>query len=182
MPNSGLRKYTLNGGLLMLPPPPLAERGLSVSALINSFCLAVCLSGGIGGKRVLSAAASMPGAAMAASNAIANVFLISSSLNVTGGPPRCSSPASSCGRCRSSHPDGRLQRGQQYPRLMKIQTAVRCRGSSSQFKCLWCSCPFLLLGSGHPQRPAAEAGLSAYEWADRLSIACLSKYHAEETQ
>src|SRR6267378_89740 len=87
MPNSGLRKYTLNGGLLMLPPPPLAERGLSVSALINSFCLAVCLSAAIGGKRVLSAALKRLGAAKAASNAIANVFLISSSLNVTGCPP-----------------------------------------------------------------------------------------------
>src|SRR6267378_1240261 len=87
MPNSGLRKYTLNGGLLMLPPPPLAERGLSVSALINSFCLAVCLSAGIGGKRVLSAALKRLGAAKAASNAIANVFLISSSLNVTGWRP-----------------------------------------------------------------------------------------------
>src|SRR5882762_5623361 len=81
MPNSGLRKYTLNGGLLMLPPPPLAERGLSVSALINSFSLAVCLSAGIGGKRVLSAALKRLGAAKAASNAIANVFPISSSLN-----------------------------------------------------------------------------------------------------
>src|SRR5438552_475335 len=87
MPNSGLRKYTLNGGLLMLPPPPLAERGLSVSALINSFCLAVCLSAGIGGNRVLSAALKRLGAAKAASNAIANVFLISSSLKVTGWPP-----------------------------------------------------------------------------------------------
>src|SRR5690349_919234 len=85
MPNSGLRKYTLNGGLLMLPPPPLAERGLSVSALTNSFCLAVWLSAGIGGKRVLSAALKRPGAAKAASNAIANIFLISSSLNVTDG-------------------------------------------------------------------------------------------------
>src|SRR6266581_8835565 len=84
MPNSGLRKYTLNGGLLMLPPPPLAERGLSVSALMNSFSLAVCLSAGIGGKRVLSAALKRLGAAKAASNAIANVFLIFSSLNVTG--------------------------------------------------------------------------------------------------
>src|SRR5712671_6533286 len=87
MPNSGLRKYTLNGGLLMLPPPPLAERGLSVSSLINSFCLAVCLSAGIGGKRVLSAALKRLGAAKAASNAIANVFLMSSSLNVIGWPP-----------------------------------------------------------------------------------------------
>src|ERR1700704_2691641 len=87
MPNSGLRKYTLNGGLLMLPPPPLAERGLSVSALINSFCLAVCLSIEIGGKRVLSAALKRLGAAKAASNAIAMVFFIFFSLNVTGGPP-----------------------------------------------------------------------------------------------
>src|SRR6185436_14295941 len=87
MPKSGLRKYTLNGGLLMLPPPPLTERGLSVSALTNSFCLAVCLSAGIGGKRVLSAALKRLGAANAASNAIANVFLISSSLNVIGSRP-----------------------------------------------------------------------------------------------
>src|SRR5882672_5820395 len=86
MPNSGLRKYTLKGGLLMLPPPPLAERGLSVSALMNSFCLAVCLSAGIGGKRVLSAALKRPGAAKAASNAIAMVFFIFFSLNVTGWP------------------------------------------------------------------------------------------------
>src|SRR5258706_7327169 len=83
MPNSGLRKYPLNGGLLMLPPPPLAERGLSVSSLITSYSLAVCLSAGIGGKRVLSAALKRLGAAKAPSNAIANVFLIFSSLNVT---------------------------------------------------------------------------------------------------
>src|SRR6185436_7556861 len=88
MPKSGLRKYTLNGGLLMLPPPPLAERGLSVSALINSFCLAVCCSAGIGGKRVLSAALNRLGAAKAVSNAIAIVFFIFPSLNVTGGPTR----------------------------------------------------------------------------------------------
>src|SRR5690348_2855960 len=87
MPNSGLRKYTLKGGLLMLPPPPLAARGLSVSVLMNSFCLAVCLSTGIGGKRVLSAALKRLGAAKAASNAIAMVLFMVVSLIVTGGPP-----------------------------------------------------------------------------------------------
>src|SRR5258706_7349512 len=87
MPNSGLRKYTLNGGLLTLPPPPLAERGLSVSALINSFSLAVCLSAGIGGERGFSAALKRLGAAEAARHAIANVFLISSSLDGTRRAP-----------------------------------------------------------------------------------------------
>ena len=44
-------------------------------------------SPGIGGKRVLSAALKRPGAAKAASKAIAMVFFIISSLNVPGLPP-----------------------------------------------------------------------------------------------
>src|SRR5829696_1125879 len=93
MPNSGLRKYTLKGGLLMLPPAPLAARGLSVSALTNSFCLAVCFSTGIGGKRVLSAALKRPGAARAPSTAIAMVLFMLFSLFVTGGSPVRAEPA-----------------------------------------------------------------------------------------
>src|ERR1700752_984227 len=101
MPNSGLRKYTLNGGLLMLPPPPLAERGLSVSALTNSFCLGVCLSAGIGGKRVLSAALKRLGAARAASNAIAMVFFICFL-------PECCRLAARSGRALSTQRHGRI--------------------------------------------------------------------------
>src|SRR5438045_2602876 len=76
-PNSGLRKYTLNGGLFTLP-----LRGLFFSKSANSFCCGVNCSGAIGGKRTLSAAITGNASATASPAATASFFIDLSRLDV----------------------------------------------------------------------------------------------------
>src|SRR5439155_3160685 len=74
-PKSGLRKYTLNGGLFTLP-----LRGLLASSFANSCCLGENLSGEIIGKRALSCASRAAGMPKAnASSAMVKSFFIRSS-------------------------------------------------------------------------------------------------------